>query len=521
MRTPPSSLQLPWPRHLCRRVAAASVLLLLSACAGSPSPRTLQDVRAGSNPADRAQRTTTHFTPALRCMDDLMFQRGTRDLSLMMEEMRDATQRVPISVRDMMTSAMSELSRRSRGVRLSAFGSDQQNLTQFLQLAQKTTPFAVVPQYSIRGTVSQLDDGVQKSRSTFGFSLPESVLGIRFGSDGQFGLMGLDAAVVQTDTMTLVPGVASRNTTVLVSRDASAEEGQAQLVKQQVGLVFSMASSRADGPAQAARNMVELAAIELVGKLIKAPYWQCLGINDADPEVQREMDDWFHAMDEAERIAHIKERMREARYFDGAIDGLDDAPFRMALQRYRRAMGLAEQGPLDEAFFRRLVVKAVPRLGRAAGKGPAVVVAVPAAATLPPSPPATPTSLSLVVGANTAGPSADLKVQVNTPGYVYCYSQDVGTGRIQRIFPNRFQRDPRLVPGKALRLPGRGRFQLSPTAQYACIHAPKEVYADLPPPLRWGDFEDIRLNSFDDIRQQFAQASGMPVDLVRQMLPRP
>jgi len=78
----------------------AAAAMLLVGCASSPSQGTLNDVRADANPSDRAQRNTTSFTPALRCMDDIMFRRGTRDITLMMEEMRDATQRVPISARD-------------------------------------------------------------------------------------------------------------------------------------------------------------------------------------------------------------------------------------------------------------------------------------------------------------------------------------------------------------------------------------------------------------------------------------
>ena len=72
---------------------------------------------------------------------------------------------------------------------------------------------------------------------------------------------------------------------------------------------------------------------------------------------------------------------------------------------------------------------------------------------------------------------------------------------------------PRMVPGKPQRLPGNERFVLNPAAEYACLHAPSEVYGDLPPPLRWGDFEDIRVGTFDEIRAGFAQASGMPVQL--------
>ncbi len=102
---------------------------------------------------------------------------------------------------------------------------------------------------------------------------------------------------------------------------------------------------------------------------------------------------------------------------------------------------------------------------------------------------------------------------------MYCYAQDPASGAIRRIFPNRMQRDPRLASGQQLQLPGAAQFKLPPAHELACVHAPREVYADLPPALRWGDFEDIALRSFGDIRQRFAEASGANVALVQAARP--
>ena len=41
----------------------------------------------------------------------------------------------------------------------------------------------------------------------------------------------------------------------------------------------------------------------------------------------------------------------------------------------------------------------------------------------------------------------------------------------------------------------------------------REIYNDLPPQLRWGDFEDIRLGTFEEIRDAFAQVAKAPVAL--------
>jgi hypothetical protein len=480
-------------------------------------------VRNNSNPTDRTQRNITNFTPALRCMDDMMFARGTRDVSVMMEEFRDATQRVPVSARDMMTSAMSDMTRRSRGVRLSLFGSDQQNLAQLLQQAQKTNAFGVIPQYNIRGTISQFDDSISKTGASVGVSVVEKLFGVRGGVETKFSVIGLDAAVVDTNSLSLIPGVSSKNTTVLASRDASAADGQARLENPGIGLVFSFNTARSDGPAQAARNMVELATLELVGKLIRAPYWQCLGVPDSDTEIQREMEDWFLAMDETERVQFFKESMREKRYYDGAIDGKSDAAFVAALKSYRKALGLAEAGSIDLSFFKAFVTSAVPKgpltpprktagdeTLKTAPATPVVPIAPALAAASPP-----PMSVSLSAPASGAARRVTtLGISVSQPGYVYCYTRDPVTQQIQRIFPNRFAKDPRVESGKRLVLPGTGKFVLNPAAEYACLHAPREVYGDLPPPLRWGDFEDIKLSNFEDIRVQFSESAGLPVQMV-------
>ena len=492
---------------------------LLAGCAAPGTQPSTAQVRQQQNPADRAQPTVTNFTPALRCMDDLMFKAGTRDVTLMMEELRDSTQKVPVNARDMMTSAISDMTRRSRAVRLSVFGSDQGNLSQLLQQAQKTQVFSVVPEFNVRGSISQFDEDVRRQSSTLGV-LAER-FGVRFGSDTRFSVLGFDAAMVRTDTFTLVPGVASKNTTVIAKRDASAGDGQARLLG--ASATFAFNSGRAEGTAQAARNMVELAAIELVGKLTRLPYWQCLGVADQQAEVQRELEDWFFAMGDAEQVVFVKERLRERRWFDGALDGTRSPAFDAALRAYRVALALPAQGELDLDFFKRFVTQAVAKgplapsaaaLPQAAVPGAAVLATATAAPVPVPVPAVAPAPAPLQVHLLRQGAGrTDLRVLSPTAGYVYCYAQDPSTQAIRRVFPNRFARDPRIEAGATLSVPGAGRFKLDARQTYACLHAPREVYADLPAALRWGDFDAVRLDGFEQVRQAFAQSSGQPVAL--------
>jgi hypothetical protein len=458
-------------------------------------------------------------------------------------------------MRDMMVSAVSDMTRRSRAVRLSVFGSDQQNLTQVLQQAQKSSPFAVVPEHVVRGSISQFDEDVQRRSTSVGASrtVLEKLFGLRLLNESKFSELGMDMAVARTDSMTLLPGVSSKNTTVIARQDFSAGDGQGVILGSVINFTFAVA--RAEGVARATRNMVELSTVELVGKLTRTPYWQCLGVPDRDPEVQREMDDWFLSLDPAERLSFYRERLRERRYYDGPLEGPADAALTQALTDYRRAMGPQElaAAPIadavnDAGFFRRFITRqdvppgplATPRsrlaleaarASAAAASSPAESGAAPApaplaaasapgpapvaAATLPPPEPApahTPITVRLQPDPGTPG-SLRLSVTTDQPGYVYCYARDPKADKIRRVFPNRFARDPRIGVRQAVTLPGAAKFRLSADMEYACLHAPREVYNDLMPPLRWGDFEDIRLPSFTAIRDHFNQASGLPIAL--------
>ena len=117
------------------------------------------------------------------------------------------------------------------------------------------------------------------------------------------------------------------------------------------------------------------------------------------------------------------------------------------------------------------------------------------------------------------GEPIELTVTTAQPGYVYCFVQSPTTGKIQRIFPNRFMRDPHLEANTPLPLPGAQGFKMLAGGEdvkqqvVGCLATEREVYNDLPPSLRWGDFEDIRLGTFDDIRDAFGLVAKGPVSL--------
>jgi Domain of unknown function (DUF4384) len=491
------------------RPIAAAVALSLAACATPPpQPPTLQLQPAAVGPKAVPQRNVTHFADGLRCMDDMLYRFGVRDVSVMIEDMQDQSRRLGAGTRDMMVSAFADMTRRSRGVRLVTFGQDNQNIVQLLSLAQRINEFKVVPQYDIRGSITQFDEDVDRRQAGLGASIVSAftgpLFGVRFNRSQQSSVMGFDASVVSTADLSLVPGASSKNTVVVSRDETSAGDGLAQI--RNSSLSFNFVVSRNEGVAQSLRNMVELATIELTGKLLRLPYWTCLNLDIDQPEIRREMEDWFLSMQGSVEVARFfQEQLRFRKFYDGPTDGKPNAAYSAALAAYREAVGTNTTGEPDFEVWRAFLLRAIP----APPKQPFVVEK------------AADIKLSVEVAKTRyrRGDAVELSVSTSTAAYVYCYVQSPSTGKIQRIFPNRFAREPRVEANTPLVLPGAQGFKVAAGGEgvtrqtLGCLATEREVYNDLPPPLRWGDFEDIRLGTFEEIRDAFLQVAKAPVAL--------
>ncbi len=117
------------------------------------------------------------------------------------------------------------------------------------------------------------------------------------------------------------------------------------------------------------------------------------------------------------------------------------------------------------------------------------------------------------------GEPIELTLSMPQTAYVYCFVQSPTSGKIQRIFPNRFMRDPRVEANTPLVLPGAQGFKVPAGGEGAeqqavgCLATEREIYNELPPQLRWGDFEDIRLGTFEEVRDAFSKVAKAPVSL--------
>jgi hypothetical protein len=325
-----------------------------------------------------------------------------------------------------------------------------------------------------------------------------------------------------TRDMAVLAGVTSRNS-VMILKQGSGFDGDAAYHK--FGINYSMNLAKAEGQTQALRGLVELAAVELIGKLTKTPYWTCLGVSDpkANDETRLEMFDWYHAMaaTRVELIAYFQNQMRRRGFYDGPIDGEFNPAIDEAIANYRGELGMSREAVLSEDFFYAFLAANHSKVKRPAQPArydpPPAQAAAPGAPPSPaPAAPATPLKLSLTTPTQQTrfarGEAISLSLAPSQDAHVYCYLQDEES-KVIRFFPNRFARDSRIAAAQPLQLPGAMRFQLTMnpkgvTETISCFATPSDVMAALPQTLVGTDFEPLPGATLDLIRAAFDKASG-------------
>jgi hypothetical protein len=341
------------PPKAVRLLALAATLTALAGCqtleVKQPTIDQTNEIRKG--PEDRPQRSITGFSHALRCMDTLLLDYGVRDITMLTEEISDETKKLNAGTRDMLISSVSDMSRRSRAVRLVAFGKDTANVISYLASAQSAAAYQAIPLYDIKGSVSQFDENLVKNQKDLGIGFAPFI-NIGAAKDAGSSMLALDLSVLTTSDMAVLAGVTSRNS-VMILKQGSGIDGDAAYHK--FGINYSMNLAKAEGQTQALRGLVELAAVELIGKLTKTPYWSCLGVTDPkkNDETRLEMFDWYHAMASTriELIAYFQNQLRRRAFYDGPIDGEFNPAIDEAIANYRAALGLSREAVLNEEFF--------------------------------------------------------------------------------------------------------------------------------------------------------------------------
>jgi hypothetical protein len=421
-------------------------------------------------------------------------------------------------------------------VRLVAYGADSANVIGFLREAERKSAYQSVPDYGIRGSISQLDDNVARRTDNVGVQI--GPVGGGRSNMAAAQVLAVDLTMIRTDDLSVVPGVNSKNSVVIVRQGQGVDANASGTWHSQgLSLNFERGLEKNEGMSQALRGLIELASVELFGRLLKIPYWTCLGADASNDAVAQEITDWYYALygSPGALVTYFQWQLKVRGLYEGEIDGEADESLRDGVSAYRKALGLDPAPRLDQEFFAaylkadhaaatgtaRAILASAPRAPtrlRPPSPQPQVAAAQPAA---PMQAPQAETPLALTLTSNSAdwlfrrGEEIRLAVEVTRAAHLACYSQDE-TGAVTRFFPNRFASDAQVRPGAALQIPGRMPFKLvanrkGQKERILCVASPRDLLGDLPSRVVGNDFDRLPVQSLEEVAKAFESVANAPV----------
>ena len=484
------------------RASLAGAVLLLAGCA-APA-----DAPVVARPKTQPVRNFTSFSASLQCMDNLLTRFGVRNLVITSAGLPDATGEIRTGTKDMLISAISTMSVRSGAFKFVDFDQQQVDVHSLQSLVGFTDDFRV-PNYYIRGAITQLDEGVIADSA--GASVAGGAFSLGYNQDQVVSVVSLDMNVGELTTRQILPGLSAHNS-IAVTRTGKAGDTGGEI--NSFGLFFNISLNRSEGMHAAVRSLVELSAIEVLGKLAEVPYWRCLQIEQTNPVVEAQARSWFSDMSEREQVVFVQRALASQGLYDAPITGVRDETTKGAISRYQADNGLLANGQINFDLYASLIHEDLalghqpdPHFGQTIQVSAAQVRPNPLTLTL-----ATPEGTSPVYQVNQ---SLELTAIASQDSYVYCYYQD-GSGAVTRIYPNQFEPDAYAVAGRALAIPGEAGFDIvfdrpGASEQVLCLAAPTEVGLRLPPQLRTPDLAPMPVESLDQVAAAYRDVDSSRV----------
>lgn len=563
-------------KRLWTVVALAS---LLSACATTPRDDKAFIERTYSEypPVVSPVRSITGFTDSLACMDSMLAARGKPPILITSKIFLDASGKSGTAVKELIITALSEMSRQSGAFRFVDFEVDltRQDTVQYLSSlmlgmnALELSP----PEYYVSGAIGYIDQNVTAKRRSLGISADGSLSGSAFSADFAYdndintSVISLELHLGEMKTRVLLPGIHASNSAVLAKGGAGIEGGGA--IKK-VGVQFGLSRDHTQGTGIAVRTLVELGMIELVGKWLKLPYWTCLSLPQNHPEFQRQLYSWYTATppEQLTRLAAAALRRAGYREQGGRVDTAtetqtataasvaivpasvtpepkaDDAniasaspTLQAALARFQADNDQPATGLMNFATYERMIARLVqvnPDGTILAMDWLRELEAPPAHAVA-----TAPTQLLLETESERGAPARVVHVFLNTPSslrryqvgenfkinaavariaYLHCYYQDVGSN-VTQIYPNPAQSTQPMLARFPVSVPdAAGSFNLSfdkpGNEKVACFAAQEDFQDKLPLEWRSAALEPIPgVHSIDTVRERIQTVAGPTLGL--------
>ncbi|MFA6971036.1 MAG: DUF4384 domain-containing protein [Gallionella sp.] len=464
----------------------------------------------GVGPKTPASKTITSFSQALRCMDELFLQYGKQGIVITSAGIPDETGKARTGTKEMLITAISKMTLKSHAFDFIDFHSVGDDLGRLFEATGNAS--AMLPDYYIRGSVTQMDDNAIRTNKGGGLALPFLDLGV--SKEEAFDVISMDMSVGQAATRRILPETSTSNTMILTKSGKSGEAG-GKVFK--MGLSFNMDLSKSEGVGAASRTLIELGLIESLGKFTQVPYWRCLDVDSTNPAMMGQAQEWYETSKEKDRILFVQRKLAGMSRYRGALDGVMNEDLKTSIAEYQAASGLIADGRVNFDLYYSLLDDIQNRLAELPAAQPSrqpVQTAVQTPAAMPAvTAVVRPFSVRLesdkgVRPVYNVGENLNLNLSLAATGSVYCYYEDASKNTA-RIFPNQFNANPTLNAGSLVRLPSGGfkiKFDQKGSERVACMGSDLEVVI----PQRLAGTRDLRplpVKSLDDVVSQFKSAN--------------
>lgn len=499
---------------------------LLSGCATPANPR--QDTgyqtyaSAADRPTVRPVRSVSSFSDSLMCMDRMFREAQLPTTLITSKQIPDFSTKVPVATKDMIITALSQMSRLSNAFRYVDYEVDiarqdtVQNLTTILlnnnqiQLQRPALYFS--------GAIAFVDQSVLGNRLSAGTA--SSKLDTGYSRNRNATIIGLELHLGDFRSRTLIPGLDSANEVIISSG------GQGLDLAGRIGtygVQFNVGRDYTQGAGAAMRTLVELATIELVGKWARVPYWQCLTLEQTNPHFQQQLRDWF---DEGSPLVHNKlvqrSLMSQGYLADKGVPvDASNPELRAALGKFQADAGMVVSGVVDFATYERVLRNfvALDKDGALVQVGwtptnpaPLAFAAVSPVRTID-------LQIKNVLIGRTAfevGEQVFVSATLSRASHMYCFLHEAG-GAVLRLLPNATNPSALLSASQAIRIPD----WMSPTPGFimdsasagterlGCFATDEDMTARLPELLRSPALAPLaEVRSLDSVKDAFAGSLG-------------
>ncbi|WP_425415597.1 DUF4384 domain-containing protein [Oryzisolibacter propanilivorax] len=484
-----------------------------------------------SRPVVRPVRSVSSFSESLMCMDRMLRAAEVPTTLITSKQFVDFSGKVPAATKEMVVTALSQMSRISNAFRFVDFEVDiarqdtVQNLTTIL--LNNNQMQLQRPALYVSGAIAFVDQSVINNTFDNGLSGPRVDLG--YSRSRNATIIALEVHLGDFRTRTIIPGLDSANEVIVGSGGQGVDLGGRI---GDYGVRFNVGRDYAIGTGAALRTLVDLAMIELVGKWARIPYWQCLTLDQSHPQFQRQMHEWYLESGAGGQSQLLRSALTTRGYLQPTQGDLpmSDPVMREALARFQADRGIPVSGRVDfqtyEAALGNFVALSedgsLARVGWATSgpqqsaddqrPGLAVAAAAPWAIDLQienPQP----------VGqrpAFTEGEQIFLSATVSRASHLYCYFGD-SSGSIMRLLPNMLQPHSLVSANQAIRIPD----WMAPNPGFIldagrpgseavmCLATAEDVYPKLPAELQVPPLAPLRsVRTLDELRQRFAETAG-------------